>query len=143
MVRTISQKGMFYKAVPIFDASADDKTFAMFYGRLRTVFGEPNSASACYSNMYQYDIKATASDGEDNGKAIYLGISHMEKPFILLPADRKGFDTRPYKAARKELILMLMCSKPTDYVWRGFMEDAETEVVYRVKNGVAEYTKVR
>jgi hypothetical protein len=83
------------------------------------------------------------AETEDNGKAIYLGITHMEKPFILLPADRKGFDTRPYKEARKELIMAVMCTKPADYVWRGFCDDAETEVVYRVKNGVAEYTKVR
>lgn len=138
MVRNISDKGMFYTAVPIFNTSAGDKTYAMFYGRLRALFGEPNSASACYNNMYRYDIKATASDG----KAIYLGIAHIEKPFISLPADRVGIDTRPYKAARKELIMSIMCTKPADYVWRGFLEDAETEIVYRVKNGIAEFTKV-
>ena len=138
MVRTIWEKGMKCREVPIFnDDLANDKTFAAFYGRLRALFGNPNSNSASFEDMYHYDIKVTA----DDGRVLYIGIKHSGIPVMILPADGSGNDTRPYKAARTELIMRIMCTHPADYEWCGISDELSLKITYKVKDGRASFKK--
>lgn len=133
MVRKIWENGMKCRRIPIFEeGAANDDTYAAFYGRLRALFGEPNASSTDLSDMYLYDIRATAEDG----RVLYMIIAHSGVPIVTLPADGEGTDLRPYKAARTELIMRIMCTKPADYECFGFSEDNSRKITYKVKNGI-------
>lgn len=111
---------------------AGDEDFALFYGKIQAIFGEPNSQSVNWENMYNYNIEATALDG----KALYFMIYHgAGGPSVALPTKLESSEKADYQSSSHDLIHIIDDAAPADYVWEGVYEDIPVDIKYIVKNG--------
>ena len=53
---------------------ASDETYALFWGKARTLFGEPNQQSADWENMYTYAIEASNGQNAPRSSASLLSL---------------------------------------------------------------------
>ncbi|MDE5620094.1 MAG: hypothetical protein K2O29_10665 [Ruminococcus sp.] len=128
----------FSKLCSVYDLKGTDEKYSLFYGKLRTVFGEPDYTSDDYENMYSYDIMAVG----ENGESFYLEVYHGASGASI---GGKSFDIskeqeKVYMNAADELIALIESANPSDYVWEGIYEDTSENVRYTVKDGKA-YTE--
>lgn len=111
---------------------AGDEDYALFYGKIQAVFGEPNSQSEDWENMYNYNIEATASDG----KKLYFMVYHgAGGPSVSLPTKLESPEEAAYRSASDDLTHIIDDAAPADYVWEGVYEDIPVDIKYTVKNG--------
>lgn len=127
----------FSKLCSVYDLKGTDEKYALFYGKLRTVFGEPHYTSDDYECMYSYWI--TAEDGQNK---IYLEVYHGPSGAAVggKPFDISKEQEEIYMSAANELIAFIESAEPSDYVWEGIYEDIPVNVKYAVKDGKA-YTE--
>lgn len=116
----------------IYGLVATDEKFALFFGKVRRLFGENDSFSDDWECMYTYLI--TAED--ENGNKLYFEIYHgsggssISTPYSgELPPD--------YKQAKSELLELIENTIPADYVWEGCYYDIPVNIKYTVKDGKA------
>lgn len=108
-----------------------EEQYALFFGKVRTLFGINDSISDDWENMYYYHI--TAED--ENGNKLYFVIYHgcggpsIEMPF---PEDLSS----EYEQAKTELIELIENAEPSDYVWEGCY-DFIANIKYTIKDGKA------
>lgn len=113
---------------------AGDETYALFWGKARTLFGEPNQQSADWENMYTYEIEA--SDGQN--APLYLEVYHGSGgSSVAMPTEDNDVDHAAYDQAKSELIALIESAQPADYVWEGVYEDIPVNIKYTVKDGKA------
>lgn len=110
---------------------AGDKEYALFWGKLITLFGEPNDKSRSWEDMYNYFIEA-----DDGQKKYYVTVYHGSGgSSIAMPTNTD--DRADYEQLKKELISLIERTAPTDYEWESVYEDVPADVKYIVKNGKA------
>ena len=108
-----------------------DDCSALFFGKCKALFGEPNHISKDNDYLYIYCIKATAKDGS----YLYLCPYHGEKgSSVFLPSELNDIDIEPYYVALNELIDLINKTYSVDYVWKfhskiGFKEFMTYKVV--------------
>lgn len=107
---------------------AGDEEYALFFGKVRTIFGEPDFISEDWENMYSYSI--TAENSEDNNK-LFFEIYHGSGGSSLA----MYADSDAYKKAGKQLIELIESAEPADYEWEGVYEDIPVNIKYIVRNG--------
>lgn len=137
-ISVLENKG-FCKICSVYDILKMDETlvdekFALFYGKLRTVFGEPDYTSDDYENMYSYWI--TAEDGQNK---LYLEVYHGPSGASVggKPFDISKEQEKVYMNAAEQLIALIESANPSNYVWEGIYEDTSENVRYTVKGGKA------
>lgn len=124
----------FSKLCSVYDLNGTDEKYALFYAKLRTVFGEPDYTSDDYENMYSYDIMAVGENGDSFYLEVYHGASGASiggKPFDISKEQEKV-----YINAADELIALIEIAEPSDYTWEGIYEDIPEKVKYAVKDGI-------
>ncbi|MBO5104749.1 MAG: hypothetical protein J6B74_06800 [Ruminococcus sp.] len=128
----------FSKLCSIYDLKGTDEKYALFYGKLRTVFGEPDYTSDDYESMYSYNVMAIG----ENGESFYLEVYHGPSGAAVggKPFDISKEQEEIYMSAANELIAFIESAEPSDYVWEGIYEDIPVNVKYAVKDGKA-YTE--
>ncbi len=104
--------------------------FALIYGQLRALFGEPNYESKDLENQYSYCLKATDEQGETVVIEVYSGSSG---PAIGGMKDEKS------RLAAAALIEKINEAKPADYEYEGYYMDGPSKVRQGVKDGKAFY----
>lgn len=110
---------------------AGDKEFALFWGKLITLFGEPNDKSGSWEEMYNYFIEA-----DDGKKKYYVTVYHGSGgSSIAMPTNTD--DRADYELLKKELIGLIEHTAPTDYEWESVYEDVPANIKYTVKDGKA------
>ena len=107
-----------------------NEQFALFFGKVRTLFGVNDSISDDWENMYHYLI--TAED--ENGNKLYFLI-YGNRPAIGVPYS--GELTPDYEQAKTELLELIENTLPADYVWEGCYYDVPVNIKYTVKDGKA------
>ncbi|MDE5570145.1 MAG: hypothetical protein K2I82_05770 [Ruminococcus sp.] len=114
----------------VYGLRATEEKFALFFGKVRRLFGENDSFSDDWEYMYHYHI--TAED--EQGNKLYFWVYHgsggssVGTPFSdELPPD--------YQQAKKELIEYIESAEPIDYVWEGCYYDIPDNIKYTVKDG--------
>lgn len=128
----------FSKLCSVYDLKGTDEKYALFYGKLRTVFGEPDYTSDDYESMYSYNVMAVGENGESFYLEVYHGSSGASvggKPFDISKEQEKV-----YMNAAGELIAFIESANPSDYVWEGIYADIPVNIKYAVKDGKA-YTE--
>lgn len=111
---------------------AGDEDYALFFGKIQAIFGEPNSQSDDWENMYNYNIEATALDD----KKLYFMIYHgAGGPSVALPIKLESSEEAAYRSASDDLTHIIDAAAPVDYVWEGVYEDIPVDIKYIVKNG--------
>ena len=126
---------MDYRGEWIYGAVTEE-TYALFFGRLRTVFGEPNDTSDDWENMYNYYIAC-----ENGSETIYFSVYHgAGGPSILAPSLPDKAAQASYDAAKRALIGYIEEAGPADYTWKGTYYDVPVNITYEVKNGRAKVT---
>ena len=109
-----------------------EEPYALFFGKVRRRFGENDTFSDDWENMYSYEI--TAED--ENGNKLYFEIYHGPGgPSIGTPFS--GELPPEYQQAKKELIEYIESAEPVDYVHESVYYDIPVNVKYTVKNGKA------
>lgn len=128
----------FSKLCSVYDLKGTDEKYALFYGKLRTVFGEPDYTSDDYESMYSYNVMAIG----ENGESFYLEVYHGPSGAAVggKPFDISKEQEEIYMSAANELIAFIESAEPSDYVWEGIYEDIPVNVKYAVKDGKA-YTE--
>ena len=83
------------------DADMSDENFALFFGKMKALFGEPDEISESWESMYDYTI--VAEDEKENNflLSVYHGAGGSS---IATPTDYNNIDLAPYKQAEKELL---------------------------------------
>lgn len=127
-----ASRGIRIKTENIFKEK-DYNYFGAFYGKCRTLFGEPNKETREYECMYIYCIKAAAA----NGRYLYFCVlNNAGGPAVSFPSEENGFDTAEYYAAIKELISKIYHAPVSDYEWKGHTTyGAPRFFRFSVKNG--------
>lgn len=116
----------------VYGSGASERKYALFFGKVRTLFGVNDSISEDWENMYSYNI--TAED--EQGNKLYLEIYHGPGgPSIATPFDKEL--PPDYEKAKAELIELISNAEPADYEWEGVYEDVPVNIKYIVKDGVA------
>lgn len=122
------------KLCSVYGLDCTDEKFALFFGKLITLFGEPYSTTDDYEDMYSYWVAA-----EDGQNKFYLEVYHGAsgaavggKPFGISREQEKI-----YTQAAGELIAFIESAEPSDYEWEGIYEDIPVNVKYAIKNGKA------
>lgn len=110
----------------------DDKQYALFFGNVRTLFGENDSITDDWECMYTYPI--TAED--ENGNKLYFEIYHGSGGSSI-STPYSGELPPNYKQAKEELLELIENTLPADYVWEGVYEDIPENIKYTVKDGKA------
>ncbi|WP_049946314.1 hypothetical protein [Butyrivibrio sp. WCD2001] len=105
----------------------DENLFALAYGQLRTLFGEPDYETEDLENMYDYNVVATDKEGNEYYMYAYSGPTG---PAIGTRED----DEKTEKAARA-LAEKIKSVEPTDYDYVGYYFDFGLTVKMGVKNG--------
>ncbi|MDE6775803.1 MAG: hypothetical protein K2J37_05865 [Ruminococcus sp.] len=116
----------------VYGLAATEEKFALFFGKVRRLFGENDSFSDDWENMYNYDITAEDEQGNKLYFSVYHGSggSSIGTPFSdELPPD--------YQQAKKELIEYIESAEPVDYVHDSVYYDVPVNVRYTVKDGKA------
>lgn len=123
----------FSKLCSVYDLKGTDEKYALFYGKLRTVFGEPDYTSDDYESMYSYNVMAVG----ENGESFYLEVYHGPSGAAVggKPFDISKEQEEIYMSAANELIAFIESAEPSDYVWEGIYEDIPVNVKYAVKDG--------
>lgn len=117
------------------DEKLVNEKFALFYEKLRTVFGEPDYTTDDYESMYSYNVMAVGENGESFYLEVYYGPSGASvggKPFDISKEQEKV-----YMNATGELIAFIESANPSDYVWEGIYADIPVNIKYAVKDGKA------
>lgn len=128
----------FSKLCSVYDLKGTDEKYTLFYGKLRTVFDEPDYTSDDYESMYSYNVMAVGENGESFYLEVYHGPSGASvggKPFDISKEQEKVYMNAAY-----ELIAFIESANPSDYIWEGIYEDTSENVRYTVKDGKA-YTE--
>ena len=113
---------------------ASEETYALFYGKMRTLFGAPDDESESWEEMYNYLLKAT-----DGTHELYLNVYHgAGGSSNAIPI--KGDDLDAYAQAKADLLDLIRQAEPADYVWQGVYEDIPVNTTYTVKDGKATVT---
>ena len=102
-------------------------------GKVKTLFGEPDSTSSDMEDLFSYDIVAEDSDGNVIPLEIYFGPSG---PAIASP------DGDEAKKAVTELAKKIIAAEPTDYEIQCVYEDVGVKVVLGVKDGKSYYASL-
>lgn len=128
----------FSRLCSVYDLKCTDEKFALFYGKLRTVFGEPDYTSDDYEAMYSYNVMAVG----ENGESFYLEVYHGPSGAAIggKPLNISREQEKVYMKAAGELIELIESAEPSDYVWEGVYEDIPANVRYTVRDGKA-YTE--
>ena len=114
----------------VYDIGAGEEKYALFFGQLRKLFGEPNDISEDWETMYRYLIEAE----DEQGNKFYLEAYHGPRgASIGYPIH--GVNKELYEQAKKELIALIEAQIPADYVWESVYEDIPSRVTYIVKDG--------
>ncbi|MDE6501387.1 MAG: hypothetical protein K2L10_04825 [Ruminococcus sp.] len=120
------------KLCSVYDLDCTDEKFALFFGKLITLFGEPDYTTDDYENMYSYWI--TAEDGQSK---IYLEVYHGASVASVggkpMGTDRE--QEKIYMKVAGELISFIESAEPSDYEWQGVYEDIPVNIKYTVKDG--------
>ena len=103
------------------------KQDALFYGKLRRLFGEPIYETKNLEEKYAYCITTTAEDGKEIVLEVYSGSSG---PAI------GGLQDQESKTAANQLKETIQKAAPADYDYIGFYYDGPSKVHMGVKNGV-------
>lgn len=128
----------FSKLCSVYDLKGTEEKYALFYGKLRTVFGEPDYTSDDYESMYSYDVMTVGENGESFYLEVYHGLCGASvggKPFGISKEQEKV-----YMNAASELIAFIESAELSDYVWEGIYEGIPANIKYAVKDGKA-YTE--
>lgn len=123
-----------YAGKHIYGAGASENNYALFLGRMITLFGKPDNLSEDWENMYNYDVIAEDEQGNRFLVEIYHGAGG---PSVALPIERDNIDITPYEQASKELVELIMNTEPSDYEWESVYEDIPVNIKYIVKDGKA------
>lgn len=115
----------------VYEAECPEK-YALFFGKLRTVFGADDSITDNVDYMYYYSV--TAEDG--TGNRLYLALTQCIQGVLISMPLFVGDLKYEYIQAKKELIGLIESAEPSDYEWEGFCEDIQVKVKYAVKNGI-------
>lgn len=116
------------------DEDMSDENFALFFGKMKTLFGEPDEISESWESMYDYTIVAEDEKGNNFLFSVYHGAGGSS---IATPTDYNNIDLAPYKQAEKELLELIENTEPADYEWESVYEDIPANVKYIVKDGKA------
>ncbi len=108
------------------DNSIGEEDYALFLGKVMTVFGQPDWMDTDWENMYSYLIVTE----DEQGNKIYLEIYHGPSGSAI-----GGQDIN--KQVAEELAQIILSAKPTDYEWKSVYEDIPVNVKYTVKDGKA------
>lgn len=109
----------------------DDQAFqAVFLGKVKTLFGEPDYSTADMEDLYSYEMIAIDENQTEIPLEIYYGPSG---PSIAAPTDEE------HEQAVLELAQMIMDAKPSDYEIRCVYEDVGVTVIMGVKQGQPYY----
>ncbi len=116
----------------VYGTNATEEKYALFFGKVRTLFGVNDSISEDWECMYNYNI--TAED--EQGNKLYFSIYHGPRGSSIATPFR---DELPpdYAKAKAELIELINNAEPADYEWEGVYEDIPVNIKYTVKDGKA------
>ncbi len=122
-----AMENMWYdKCCRVYEQDSYIEKSALFYGKLRTVFGEPVITS--HETMYSYDIVAI----DENGNKFYFEIyDDLCYASIGTPYDLSS----DCKQAISELIEFIESAEPSDYIWECYNDTPIT--IISVKDGKA------
>lgn len=109
--------------------NASDAIYAIFFGKVRRLFGVNDSISKNWEMMYSYPI--TAED--ENGSKFFLEVYHGSGGSSLATPLEKL--TPEYEDVAKALIEYIENAEPVDYVWQGVYEDIPVNITYTVRDG--------
>lgn len=106
----------------------NEKAFALTYGRLLTLFGQPSCETNDLENQYQFELEAKDERGEVRYLYAYAGPSG--------PAVGGSQDELSRQAA-DELAELVQSAKPSDYDYIGYYLDGPCKVHMGIKDGQA------
>lgn len=113
---------------------ASEEKYALFLGRVITLFGKPDNLSEDWENMYNCSVIAE----DEQGNKLLLEVYHGPGgPSVSMPTEHNNIDLTSYEQAKKELIELILKTKPSDYEWDSVYEDIPVNVKYIVKDGKA------
>lgn len=108
-----------------------DETFALFFGKVRRLFGVNDSISEDWEMMYSYPV--TAED--ENGNKFFFEVYHGSGgPSLATPLHEL---TQEYEKTAEALIEYIESAEPADYVHDSVYYDIPVKVRYTVKDGKA------
>lgn len=110
---------------------ASENDYALFFGKVITVFGKPDDMSDDWESMYSYLIAAE----DEQGNKILLEVYHGPSGSAI-----GGNDGENYTQAAEELGQLILSAEPSDYEWEGVYYDIPVNIRYTVKDGKA-YTE--
>ena len=110
---------------------------ALLYGRLLTLFGEPNESSdEEWDELYTYYIEAN-----DGGESMYFAVRHNGGvPKLEMPGDLDESASVMYDAAKRALLEYFNSAEPADFTWQGKYKKYNT-LTCTVKDGVVTIEK--
>lgn len=116
------------------NADMSDENYALFFGKMKALFGEPDEISDDWESMYDYSIVAE----DENQNSFLLMVYHgAGGSSIAIPTEHNNIDLTPYEQAEKELLEIIENTQPADYEWESVYEDIPANVKYIVKDGKA------
>jgi len=111
-----------------------EEVYALFLGKVITLFGKPDNLSDDWECMYSIDV--TAED--ENGNKLVLEVYHGPGgPSISTPIKLEGAEAELYEKTAKELVKYIESAEPADYEWESVYYDIPVNVKYTVKDGKA------
>lgn len=119
----------------IYDNGVGEEIYALFLGKVITLFGKPDDLNDDWENMYNLDIVAE----DEQGKKLFIMIYHGSGgPSYCIPRHSVTDEVREiYVDMAKELVEYIESAEPADYVHKSCYYDIPSNVTYTVKYGVA------
>jgi len=119
----------------IYAIGTNEEKYALFLGKMITLFGKPDDLSDDWENMYNYEIAAE----DEDGKKLFIMIYHGSGgPSYCIPRHDISEDVRDiYVEMAKELVAYIESAEPADYVHKSVYYDVGVKITYTVKYGVA------
>lgn len=108
----------------------DEREFALVYGRLLTLFGQPRYLSSDLENQYCYSIEAV---DEQNNIRYLQAYSGSTGPAV------GGGGEELDRLAADQLVKLVRSAEPSDYEYTGYYLDGPCKVYMCVKCGQALY----
>lgn len=119
--------------------SVREEVYALFLGRMITLFGKSNTLSDDWENMYTYPLIAE----DENGTKLRIDVYHGSGgPSVCLPLNLNDEEKEIYDNAVKELVAYIESAEPADYVHESVYYDIPANVTYTVKYGYARVDSV-
>ena len=119
----------------IYGSGVGEGTYALFLGKVITLFGKPADLNDDWENMYNCDIVAE----DEQGKKLFIIIYHGSGgPSYCIPRESVSDDVRQiYLDMAKELVAYIESAQPADYVHESVYYDIPANLTYIVKDGKA------